>query len=76
MVSLIRTNWINVQEFVSASMLAGLRMEEIKGNKRDLRVRDERVCVRVGPCVCARMHVSEEKEEAREIEGERRKERK
>lgn len=26
MVSLIRTNWINVQEFVSASMLAGLRM--------------------------------------------------
>lgn len=26
MVSLIRTNWINVQEFVSAPVLAGLRM--------------------------------------------------
>lgn len=47
MVSLIRTNWINVQEFVLASVLAGegeLRMEEIKENKRDLYVREAHVC--------------------------------
>lgn len=77
MVSLIRTNWINVQEFVSqASVLAGLRMEEIKRNKRDLYAFGMSEYVYVSIRMYVRMRVSGEKEQAREIEGERKRERK
>lgn len=68
MASLIRTNWINVQEFVPASVPAGLRAEEIKGNKRDLYVEArvyKRVC-RCGYTVCAR--ISRERMKGRERE--------
>lgn len=74
MVSLIRTNWINVQEFVSASVLAGLRMEEIKGNKRDLYAFGMGEYVYVSIRMYVRMRVSGEKEQAREIEGGRKRE--
>lgn len=68
MVSLIRTNWINVQEFVSASVLAGLRMEEIKGNKRDLYAfgMNEYVYVSVYVCVCVRECVYPKRRKKRE----------
>lgn len=73
MVSLIRTNWINVQEFVSASVLAGLRMEEIKGNKRDLYAfwMSEYVYMSVWMCVanvCIRGEGRSERDRGREEE--------